>query len=130
LVRPGVFTDNELHAESEFGAPRQYQAAPSVNRPLKISFFVGDEVTSLKFLRFLKDKLETPYVVSYFFNRRLTCEVEIRATHEIMAARAAQLALFVDQLMTALRTISPVLAGNVFVGWRGTGVLMKIVRRN
>jgi hypothetical protein len=25
-------------------------------------------VTSLKFLRFLKDKLETPYVVSYFFN--------------------------------------------------------------
>jgi hypothetical protein len=37
--------------------------------PLKISFFVGDEVTSLKFLRFLKDKLETPYVVSYFLNR-------------------------------------------------------------
>jgi len=33
---------------------------------LKILFFVGDEVTSLKFLRFLKNKLETPYVVSYF----------------------------------------------------------------
>jgi hypothetical protein len=27
--------------------------------------FVGDEVTSLKILWFLKDKLETPYVVSY-----------------------------------------------------------------
>ena len=25
-------------------------------------------MTSLKFLRFLMDKLETPYVVSYFFN--------------------------------------------------------------
>jgi hypothetical protein len=38
------------------------------NSPLKISFFVGDEVTSLKSLRFLKGKLETPYVVSCFFN--------------------------------------------------------------
>jgi hypothetical protein len=48
-----------------------------------ISFFVGDEacrvvafarrpVTSPKFLRFLKDKLETPYVVSCFFNGLLT----------------------------------------------------------
>jgi hypothetical protein len=37
-----------------------------------ISFCVGDEVTSLTFLRFLKDKLETPYVVSYFFNGLLT----------------------------------------------------------
>jgi hypothetical protein len=35
------------------------------------NFFVGDEVTSLKLLWFLKDELETPYVVSYFFNRRL-----------------------------------------------------------
>ena len=26
-------------------------------------------MTSLKFLQFLKDKIETPYVVSYFFNR-------------------------------------------------------------
>jgi hypothetical protein len=42
------------------------------NSPLKIFFFVGDEVTSLNFLQFLKDKLETPYVVSYFFNRLLT----------------------------------------------------------
>ena len=31
LVRPGVFTDNELRAESEFGAPRQYQAATQPN---------------------------------------------------------------------------------------------------
>jgi hypothetical protein len=48
-----------------------------------ISFFVGDEacrvvafarrpVTSLKLLRFLKDKLETSHVVSYFLNGRLT----------------------------------------------------------
>ncbi|MGO9168959.1 MAG: hypothetical protein ACLP56_18985 [Candidatus Sulfotelmatobacter sp.] len=29
-------------------------------------------MTSLKFLRSLKDKLETPYVVSYFFNGLLT----------------------------------------------------------
>ncbi len=29
-------------------------------------------MTSLKFLRFLMDKLETPYVVSYFFNGLLT----------------------------------------------------------
>ena len=42
---------------------------PMVVGSLEISFFVGDEVTSLKFLRFLKGKLETPYVVSYFFNR-------------------------------------------------------------
>ena len=28
-------------------------------------------MTSLKFLQFLKDKLETPYVVSYFLNRLL-----------------------------------------------------------
>ena len=37
-----------------------------------ISFCVGDEVTSLKFLRFPKNKLETPYVVSCFFNGLLT----------------------------------------------------------
>jgi hypothetical protein len=44
---------------------------------LKISFFVGDEVTSLKYLPFLKDKLETPYVVSYFFNRPPQVEWEL-----------------------------------------------------
>ena len=37
-----------------------------------ISFFVGDEVTSLKLLWFLKDKLETSHVVSYFLNGRIT----------------------------------------------------------
>ncbi len=30
--------------------------------------YVGNEVTSLKFPWFLKAKLETPYVVSCFFN--------------------------------------------------------------
>ena len=34
----------------------------------KTLFFVGDEVTSLKFLGFLQYKLETPHVVSYFLN--------------------------------------------------------------
>jgi hypothetical protein len=54
----------------------------TLNSPLKNSFFVGDEVTSLKFPWFLKAKLETPYVhppqycyggrvVSYFLNRLL-----------------------------------------------------------
>ena len=51
--------------------------------------------------------------------RLLTREIEIRAAHEVMAARTTQLALLVDQLMPALRTPAPVLAGNVFVGWRG-----------
>ena len=41
--------------------------AKMVSSPFKIFFFVGDEVTSLKFSWFLKAKLETPYVVSYFF---------------------------------------------------------------
>jgi hypothetical protein len=48
--------------ESSFPVPA-FQLTP--DSPLKISFLVGDEVTSLKFIRFLKDKLETPYVVSY-----------------------------------------------------------------
>jgi len=52
--------------------------------PLKIFFFVGDEAcrvvasgaktgdeSQMSYLRFLKDKLETPYVVSCFFNRLL-----------------------------------------------------------
>ena len=47
------------------------------NGQLKISFFVGDEVTSLKYLRFLKDKLEIPYVVCYFFNRPPQVELEL-----------------------------------------------------
>jgi hypothetical protein len=36
-----------------------------------------------------------------------------------MAARAAQLAFLIDQLVPALRTKPPVLAGNVLVRWRG-----------
>ena len=53
----------------------------------------------------------------------LVCEIEIRAAHEIMAARTTQLALLVDQLMPALQTITPVLAGNVVVCRRGAGVV-------
>jgi hypothetical protein len=48
-------------------APSATQSGPH-SSPFKKSFLVGDEVTSLKFLRFLKNKSETPYVVSYFFN--------------------------------------------------------------
>jgi hypothetical protein len=51
--------------------------------------------------------------------KKLVREIEVRAAHEIVAARTPQLALLVDQLMPALQTITPVLAGNVFVGWRG-----------
>jgi membrane protein DedA with SNARE-associated domain len=61
---------------------------------------------------------------------RLTRKIKIRAAHEVMAARTTELALLVDQFVPALRTISPMFAGNVFVGRRGAGVLMKIVRRN
>ena len=43
----------------------------TIFQPVKNLFFVGDEVTSLKSLRFLKGKLETPYVVSCFFNSLL-----------------------------------------------------------
>ena len=42
-----------------------------------------------------------------------------------MAARATQLTLLVDQLMTALQAITPMLAGNVFVGRCGTGIPCK-----
>jgi hypothetical protein len=46
-------------------------------------------------------------------------KIEIRAAHEIMAARTTQLAFLVDQLMPALQAKPPMLAGNVFVRWRG-----------
>jgi hypothetical protein len=61
---------------------------------------------------------------------RLTRKIKIRAAHEVMAARTTELALLVDQFVPALQAKSPVFAGNVFVGRRGAGVLMKIVRRN
>jgi hypothetical protein len=56
------------------------------------------------------------------------CEIEIRAAHEIMAARTTQLALLVDQLMPALQTKPPMLAGNVFVGSRGAGIVRNVGR--
>jgi hypothetical protein len=55
----------------------------------------------------------------------LVCEIEIRAAQEIMAARTTQLALLVDQLMPALQTKLPVLAGNVFGRWRGTNFIVQ-----
>jgi hypothetical protein len=122
LVRPGVFTDNELRAESEFGAPRQYQAAPPVCGLLKNAFFRSSRSNEAQISLETIIRLEPPYAGCCFFNGLLAGEVEIRAAHEIMAARAAQLALSVGQFMTALRTPPPVLAGNVFVRRRGAGV--------
>ena len=40
-----------------------------------------------------------------------------------MAARTAELALFVDQLVAALQAITPVLAGSVFVGGCGADLI-------
>jgi hypothetical protein len=37
-------------------------------------------------------------------------KIEIRAAHEIVAARAAQLALFIDQFVAALETKAPMFA--------------------
>jgi hypothetical protein len=42
-----------------------------------------------------------------------------------MAAWTTQLALLVDQLVPALRTPAPMLAGNAFVGRSGTGFLAR-----
>src|SRR5450755_2097006 len=53
---------------------------------------------------------------------RSGCEIKIRAAHEIMAARTTQLALLIDQLMPALQAKPPMLAGNVFIRWRGARV--------
>ena len=46
---------------------------------------VGDEVTSLKFLRFLNLKSETPYVVSY-----LSIGVKLTQKGKILRARAGR----------------------------------------
>jgi hypothetical protein len=46
----------------------------------------------------------------------LTRKIKIRAAHEVMAARTTELALLVEQLVAALRTISPVFPGKHFVG--------------
>ena len=96
LVRPGVFTDNELRAKSEFGAPRQYQAAPPVSGLLKNAFFRSSRGNEAQISLETIIRLEPPYAGCCFFNGRLAGEVEIRAAYEIMAARAAQLALFVE----------------------------------
>jgi len=55
-------------------------------------------------------------------------EIEIRTAHEVVAARTTQLALLVDQLMPALRTKPPMLAGNVFVGRCGATVFCGFLR--
>ena len=60
--------------------------------------------------------------------RSSACEIEIRTAHEIMAARATQLALLVDQLMPALQTIPPVLAGNIFGRPHGTTLAFVLLK--
>src|ERR1041385_7170324 len=61
--------------------------------------------------------------------------VEIRATHEVVAARATKLAFFVDQFMTTAGTPVPVFAGVFgilpgFVGWRDTSFFVTRVHRH
>src|SRR6266536_1031385 len=53
--------------QASFGArcKPDIEPAPVLAGRGRTLLFVGDEVTSLKSFRFLKDKLETPYVVSY-----------------------------------------------------------------
>ena len=48
-----------------------------------ISLRAGDEVTSLKFLRFLKGELETPHVVSCFLNGRLMANFAAKTAKRI-----------------------------------------------
>jgi hypothetical protein len=55
--------------------------------------------------------------VHSWFNQRFPRlspgEIKIRTAHEIMAARTAQLALFIDQLVPAAQAVTPVFAGVV-----------------
>jgi hypothetical protein len=44
-----------------------------------------------------------------------------------MAARTAQLALLVDQLMPALQAKPPVFAGNIYAGRDGAGIGPKVL---
>jgi hypothetical protein len=68
----------------------------------------------------------SPAKVRVICGRFSVCEIEIRAAHEIMAARAAQLALLINQLVPALRTKPPVLARNVFVPRHAAGIFGRI----
>src|ERR1017187_2881860 len=63
-----------------------------------------------------------------FADQISTGEIEIRAAHEVVAARAAQLALLVDQLVPALRTKPPMLAGYVSVRLRWAKIGRRCVR--
>jgi hypothetical protein len=58
----------------------------------------------------------------------LTRKIKIRAAYEVMAARPTELALLVEQLVAALRTISPVFPGNVFFGRGGAKILTRVAR--
>ena len=48
-------------------------------------------------------------------------EIKIRTAHKIMAARAAEFAFLVDQLVAALRAKTPVFARNIFSGGHRAG---------
>ena len=62
-------------------------------------------MTSLKFLRFLKDKLETPYVVSYFFNE-LLAYFPLRTSRLCDSAFKIRFARFVPSSILAAQNIS------------------------
>ena len=50
----------------------------------------------------------------------LTGEVKVRTAHEVMTAWTAELALFVDQLVTTLQAKTPMFTGHIFGGhWTG-----------
>jgi hypothetical protein len=74
-------------------------------------------------------KKTTPVFAPWRLGVRSPCEIEIRAAHEIMAARTTQLALLIDQLLPALQAKPPMLSGNVWVRRNGTGILTKMVGR-
>ena len=61
---------------------RERSSCPRLAARQKTVFFVGDEVTSLNFLRFLRDQSETLYVVSYFLNRLLTSLYSVIDAHD------------------------------------------------
>jgi hypothetical protein len=60
--------------------------------------------------------------------RNLHGEIEVRAAHEVMATRTAQLALFIDQFMPALQAIPPMFTGHVLARRKRTSCLGTIWR--
>jgi hypothetical protein len=73
-----------------------------------------------------RPRVNFTFVPFAFCARHSTGEIEIRTAHETMAARTTQLAILIDQLVTAPKAKLPVLAGNIFVLRYRTGVIGKL----